>query len=97
LPQGVFQAVEEQELEVVTGGTLDLLATHRLSFPSEDKPGRYPGPGTATVLTNDISPEAMISHRQTMSVQPAGTKWLHVPMPQPNGEILHTYAQIPEI
>jgi len=92
LPQGEFQEMEAQALEAVTGGVIEFptpIGLNKYLYASAPHP--HYGPGTVTLHTTDISvPE----HTATMGNMPMSTVWQHVPVPQPNGQILHTYDKI---
>lgn len=93
LPQGELQEIEAQALEAVTGGVIESptpIGPNKYLYASAPHRSQGLG-GTVTLHTTDISvPE----HTATMGNMPRNTVWQHVPIPQPSGDIKHTYREI---
>ena len=93
LPQGACQEIEAQALKAVTGGAIEKptpVGPKTYLYNSGVGVGNR-RPGMVTLHTNDIS---IPDHTLVMGVQPPGTRWQHVPVPQPDGTIQHTYREI---
>lgn len=90
--QPLSQEIDAQALEMVTGGVIESptpIGPHKYLY--NGGLNSWGNPGTVTLHTSDIS---IPDHTHAMSVQRPGTAWLQVPVPQPSGEIQHSYRSI---
>ena len=94
-PQGAFQELEEQTLEAVAGGIIEMptpIGPNTYLYNSQSYGSRVgTRTGTVTLHTHDISiPE----HTYVMRTAEHESTWQHVPVTRPDGTIEHTYHEI---